>query len=205
MTDSDEFKLKVLLHESEQLDGTIARTVTTANTLFGVVLPIVLGFLVYTANATDVRIPVDMLAFSLAAIVSLVSIYNAGLWVVITGFLRYKYLILYPRLYELGAMIGYENSGQFLAREHKVRGLWPMGAFHLLAAVFTALLSIGGIVRYATGATRVLLLLVAGGFMATAAAVSLWSARVIESTFSEIATSYPSHRSRGQPAGGSAA
>ena len=111
-------ELTVLLHESEQVTALIERSQTVANALFGAVLPAAGAFLLFAARGEEIQIPPQFLGVFFAAIVTLALIFNAGLWFEITRYLRYKYLILYPRIYAVAGLEDKENLGHFLAVEH---------------------------------------------------------------------------------------
>lgn len=144
MKDEKEIHLEVLLHESQQVHDTLARTLTAANALFGAVLPVAVGFLLYTAGTNDTAVPLNVLAVALAAVVALASIFNAGLWVEISRYTHYKYTKIYPDLYRL-AGIGGENFGQFLARQHQRRPSLATALFHATMFSFSGVIVWGGL------------------------------------------------------------
>lgn len=173
MKDDREIRLEVLLHMSEQVHDTTAKTIAAANALFGAILPVAVGFLLFTAGEKDRGfLSLDVLAASLGAAVCLATIFNAGLWVEISRCYRYKYTSLYPELYRLAGLSG-ESFGQFVARQ----GRFPMAAvlFHLTVLVFAGVIVFGGISKSASGEPRVILLALCGWFALAIAASYVWA------------------------------
>lgn len=158
MKDEREIRLEVLLHESQQVHDTLSRTLSVANALFGAVLPVAVGFLLYTAGKEDTALPLDVLAAGLAAVVSLTAIFNAGLWVEISRYIHYKYVKLYPELYKLAGLDG-ENFGQYLARQQQRYPSLATAIFHVVIFSFSIVLVVGGL-RKGTGPEQQLVLIV---------------------------------------------
>lgn len=61
MKDEREVRLEVLIHESQQVHDALGRTLASTNALFGAVLPVAVGFLLYTAGKEDKAVPLDVL------------------------------------------------------------------------------------------------------------------------------------------------
>jgi hypothetical protein len=174
MKDEREIRLEVLLHESEQVHDTLARTLTIANTLFGAVLPVGVGFLLYTAGEKDKSIPLDVLAVALALVVSLAAVFNAGLWVEISRYIHYKYVKIYPELYKLASLRG-ENFGQYLAREQRRYPSLATVLFHLTMFAFSAAAVWGGLLYGANSGRRPFLLGLCGFLSLVVAATYVWA------------------------------
>lgn len=174
MKEESEIRLEVLLHESAQVHDTVARTLTVANTLFGAVLPVAVGFLLYKAGEKDKAIPLDVLAVALAAVVSLTAIFNAGLWVEISRYLHYKYVKLYPEIYKLAGLRG-ENFGQYLAREQQRYPSLATALFHFTMFALSAAIVVGGFSLGAHSERRPILLILCGLLTVAVALTYIWA------------------------------
>lgn len=167
MSDDVERTLRVLMHESDQLQETIGRGLNTANALYGLVLPIAFTVLAFTSDAKELHFPPGLLCAVFFGVVCATLIYNAGLWVEISRYLRFKYTVLYPQIHELGGVPRRDNMGVFLAKEHRHRGAAATLAFHAVALIVTGGVAIAGIAldwnkpwnRYVIVAEAVVLLL----------------------------------------------
>lgn len=127
-------RAEVLMHASDQLQHTINSHLAAANALFGGVLPIAVGFFLFAEP--DSRLSPASLAAGLVVVVSLVCIFNAGLWVEISRAVAYKYGVLYPELFEIASIRG-ENYGQYLVRSIRRRPTYETFLFHGLVGSVT--------------------------------------------------------------------
>jgi hypothetical protein len=157
----DQAKLEVLLRESSEIHESIGRTVATTHTLFGAVLPLAGGVLLFTVSSGSQSLPLDFIASAFGTVICLAIIYNAGLWVEVSRYFRYKYLVIQPRMYQLVGENHRQSFGEFLAQDHIEKPLWHTPLFHALVALFSLAVTIGGIVREWTGRTPLLLTVVA--------------------------------------------
>ena len=174
MKDDREIRLEILLHESQQVHDTLARTLTVANALFGAVLPVAGGFLLYKAGEKDKAMPLDVLAVALAAVVSLTAIFNAGLWVEMSRYIHYKYVKIYPELYKLAGLSG-ENFGQYLAREQQRYPSLATALFHFTMFSFSAVLVLGGLHCGIAAERRPILLGLCALFIVAIALTYVWA------------------------------
>ena len=189
-------ELTVLLHESEQVTALIERSQTVANALFGAVLPAAGAFLLFAARGEEIQIPPQFLGVFFAAIVTLALIFNAGLWFEITRYLRYKYLILYPRIYAVAGLEDKENLGHFLAVEHLKQRDFLGTLFQTVLPLMTVTVSAFGIVTHTEGCLwqRAILLGLLFLFLAIAVAANLYLGKQVQSTFREVAADSPLRR-----------
>lgn len=130
-------QLQVLMHESAQVQETIGRGLTTANALYGLVMPIAFTVLAFKAGDNELWFSPGLLCAVFVGVVCTTLIYNAGLWVEISRYLRFKYTILYPQIHQLGGIPPRENMGQFLAKQHRTHGAGATLAFHTAALLIT--------------------------------------------------------------------
>ena len=180
--------LKVVLLEIEQLHDTIGRALGSANALFGLVLPAAFGVLGFTAGKDDLHFSPGVLSFALAGVVAMTLVYNAGLWVEISRYLRFKYAVLYPEMHRLAGLVPRENVGAFLARAHLEGPPWATLAFHTIAHVVTVAIifgamRIGEMNRWFVGMTLVLL--------SIAVATTLWASVEIKKNMAFIRDAAP--------------
>ena len=174
MKDEREIRLEVLMHESQQVHDTLGRTLAVANALFGAVLPVAVGFLLYTAGKEDTALPLDVLAVGLAAVVSLTAIFNAGLWVEISRYVHYKYVKLYPELYKLAGLDG-ENFGQYLARQQQRYPSLATAIFHFIMFSFSVVIVAGGLREGAGSEREPVLLGLCGLFVVSIVLTYVWA------------------------------
>lgn len=166
-----EAALKVLLHESDHVQGAISRLVSTLNALFGVVLPAAFGVVLFSAGRGDQHFSPDVLGFALIGIVSLALIYSSSLWVEALKYIRYKYTQLHPRMYRLIGRSEEPNFVQYLASTTEGYAWLPSVLFQGVVISFGWALSFLMIEFEAPSPWRNLLLLGAG-LLTTAAAIS---------------------------------
>lgn len=185
--DQNAKRIQLLIHESEQIHETIGRALNTANALYGLVLPGAFGVVVFTASSTDVHLPISLIAVAFAGIVAATLIYNAGLWVEISRYLKYKYLVLYPELHRAGHIEREANFGVFLAREHRARGAGATLAFHAVAHGITLILTAAGIWSDRSRWYVIPLTVVAGIVLAAAAFVTATAAREVAENMKVLA------------------
>lgn len=174
MKDEREIRLEVLMHESQQVHDTLSRTLAVANALFGAVLPVAVGFLLYTAGKEDTALPLDVLAVGLAAVVSLTAIFNAGLWVEISRYVHYKYAKLYPELYKLAGLDG-ENFGQYLARQQQRYPSLATAIFHFIMFSFSVVIVAGGLRKGAGSGREPVLFGLCGLFVVAIVLTYVWA------------------------------
>ena len=62
-------KIKVLIHESDQIHDTIGRTLGTAKALYGLVLPGTFAVLAFTSKS-DLHFPRGLKAFGFAGVIA---------------------------------------------------------------------------------------------------------------------------------------
>lgn len=129
----DDPKLQAILHESSAIQEGIDRTYSAIYTSFGVVLPAVIGVFVFLARETK---PVDepILATLFIIVFVLGSLWSQSMWMELLRYVRYKYVVLMPRLYRASSQTGEPN---FLEWSGK-RSLWswlPILLFNLGALV----------------------------------------------------------------------
>ncbi|MCH9648647.1 MAG: hypothetical protein K0U98_10435 [Deltaproteobacteria bacterium] len=168
-----ETALKVLLQENEHVQSAISRNTTAIHTLFGIVLPAVFGVAAFSASKGSTYLPADIAGFVLAGAVSAAWIYNCGLWVEVLKYLRYKYLVLQPRLYALGNLEGQKNFLQYLATTTEPISWLPSFLFQGVTFTLAGALSVLAI-RSAEGARTGGLLLGAATFLALGFGVGVW-------------------------------
>ena len=187
-----EHAIAVLKEEATHLREALGRVIGTIYTLFGVVMPIVIGaaFLVGEKAADVVRL--DLLGFGVLAIVSAAIAYSNTLWLEAHEYLRYKYLVLWPRMYKLVELAAEENFMQYQARTRLLRSWLPALIFQV--AIMLAALILGVTFLWPLGAPWGLKtwLLVAGLILFTGAVVSsLVMASSIKTLRLELVASNP--------------
>lgn len=111
-----EHNLEVLKEEAVHLREAIGRAIRAIYTLFGVVLPLVLGAAVVLGKGEAQALQTEYLGFSVLAGVSVAFSYANTLWLEAIEYLRYMYVVLWPRMYELSGMKGQENFLHYSSR-----------------------------------------------------------------------------------------
>jgi hypothetical protein len=193
-------KLRVLLHESEQVSSLIERAQGTVNTLFGLVLPAAGAFLLFAPEVTETSVPLPLLAVFFVAIVTLALVFNAGLWLEVTRYTRYKYLVLFPKLYEVAGLAGKESLGHFLAAEHLKQRDYLGLLFQAIALGASVGLSAWIVVSTTQDqATRLALLGSIALLAGCAAGASLYLGSQVRKTFEAIAAQRPASAETSKP------
>jgi len=150
---SDDLSVRVLLHESESVQDAISRAIGGVNAIFGIVVPAAFGVLLFTSDKEFSFLSPELRSVALSGIVSLAVLSASALWVEALQYLRYKYLVLLPRLYDLGGISG-ENFLQYQARTRPREALVPTILFQVLVFVLGGGLSIAGVFLGTSGPTR---------------------------------------------------
>lgn len=140
-TDPD-LLLKALLHESDHVQGAIARMNSTIHTLFGLTLPGVLALALYSASNESTHLPIDVLGIAISGIVTIALLYSNGLWIELFKYAHYKYAVLHPRISEVVGCREEPNFAQHLARTTESITWLPTIVFQLMTLTLVGTFSI---------------------------------------------------------------
>lgn len=98
---ADDAKLEALIHESANLHDAIQRLYGAIYAGFGAVMPAAIGvFLVVTTRENGKTVDPVAVSLIFLAAYALGSLWLQSLWMELLEHLRYRYLVLYPLIYE---------------------------------------------------------------------------------------------------------
>ena len=139
-------KLSVFAEEAAHARDALSRTVGTIYTLYGIIIPAVIGAL--TLFGKDALGPdrMDILGFVIIVVTSGALAYANALWMEAHQYLRYLYLELFPRMYEEINATDKKNFFQYQACERDPYTFRPIYLFQAILVVGVSTLGIGAIV-----------------------------------------------------------
>ena len=138
-------KLQVLLQEADHVQEAISRSIGQAYTIFGIIIPGVFGAALLLTDKANKVVPIEYLSVALVGLVSLSLLFSATLWMEAYDYVRYKYSVLLPRMYELSDIHGEENFLQHVAANRKPEGWIPVILFQVVMLVLAGGLGSAGI------------------------------------------------------------
>lgn len=127
---SDELKLTALLQEAADIQEGVQRTYSAIYTSFGVILPAVIGVFVFVAKEDKAPLDHAMLATAFVVVFALGSLWSQSAWMELLRYVRYKYVVLLPRLYAASSQGEQPNFLQWSGRRTLLSWL-PILLFNL--------------------------------------------------------------------------
>ena len=148
-TDNKE-KIKIFLQESQHVQDMISSAINQSYTVFGVVVPSIFAITLFLAEKNMKYLPIEYLSLILVSLLSISILFCASLWMEVFQYLRYKYLVLVPRMYQIVGQENEENFFQYGSRIRKLESFIPTALFQLLIILFTGTFSVYGIIEGTT-------------------------------------------------------
>jgi len=138
--------LKAILHEAEAIQAGVNRNYNAIYTTFGVVLPALVG--IFALSAKDLKFDSALMpkvALIFVMVFSLSGLWAQSLWMELLRYVRYRYIVLLPRLYRATGQLADQNflqwSGRRTPRNSSAILLFNIGCFAVLLLVHIAFMS----------------------------------------------------------------
>lgn len=151
-------QLEALLHESEQVNAMMNRTLTLAHNIIGLFLPASLGLFVLGSKELGPDVGIDLLSLIIAAIFCTARLYADTLWTEFLEYWRYNFSDLQPRIYAFTGQADRRNLGQSILKGWPSASSFPMLIFHVVTFIFVLSLTVYGVWAFAAGLRRNLVL-----------------------------------------------
>jgi hypothetical protein len=179
-------RFEALLRESDQVQGSISRTLTAAHNTIGIFIPATLGVFALTAKALETSDKIDLLALVLAGIFCMARLYADSLWVEFLSYHHYFFGELQPRIYAAAGQTGKPNLGQFVVNRWARRNGPHLVAPHVASFLLVAPLTIYGVWAYSVGTRRVVFLVSIGVLLSAALLSSLRAALLSRTVYRDL-------------------
>lgn len=138
---ADDPKLEAILYEATEIQAGIERSYGAIHTSFGLVLPALIGVFAFLVE-TESSIEPEVLATLFILVFTLGSLWSQSSWMELLRYVRYKYVVLVPRLYAASGQGGSPSFLQWSGRRGAVSWL-PIRLFNLGALVVLVVAQMG--------------------------------------------------------------